>query len=220
MRIFFFFCLFVPFFSSCAPVRAREPISPVMIHSTKPLVVLDAGHGGWDRGAQVSSPHCEEKKMTLLTAQLTKKYLEQLGYQVILTRARDFYLPLSQRVSIANRSKAEIFISLHFNSCPNKSARGIEVYYCNLKNNVKKTKISRKLARSVLRDSSRRTNFLARSIKSANFVVIKETKMPAILVEGGFLTNLQERQILRKRETLDTLAKGIAEGVDKFFRSK
>jgi N-acetylmuramoyl-L-alanine amidase len=75
------------------------------------------------------------------------------------------------------------------------------------------------LAKSILNKTSKRTGFKSRGVKEGNFCVIRETKMPAVLVEGGFITNPLERECLRKREYLDKLSKGIAEGINSFIQS-
>jgi N-acetylmuramoyl-L-alanine amidase len=209
-----FFCLIFPFILS-----ASKPIVGAIYENIKkPLIVLDAGHGGLDEGAKIRYPYCEEKKLTLTTALLTKKYLEQMGYRVRLTRYRDFYVPLQKRVLIANDANAEIFVSIHFNSCPNSSASGIEIFYHDSKENKKKSLSSQKLAKVVLNKTVFRTNAVSRGIKKGNLVVNKDTDMPSILIEGGFLTNPKERDSIRKVSYLEKMAKGISEGIDRFFK--
>jgi N-acetylmuramoyl-L-alanine amidase len=78
----------------------------------KPLVVLDAGHGGRDSGA--SFGNFLEKRVNIVTALLTKKHLEELGYRVIMTRCKDVFIPLNRRVEIASQVKADVFVSIHF----------------------------------------------------------------------------------------------------------
>lgn len=184
----------------------------------KPLIVLDAGHGGLDRGAKIKNPYLEEKRLTLSTIKATKKYLEQLGYKVMMTRSKDYFVPLAKRADIANNSNGEIFVSVHFNSCPNMIANGIEVYFFNSSDNKSRTKNSRNLAHCVLTDVCKNTNAKSRGIKKGQFCVIRETKMPAILIEAGFLTNPQERNNLRKSPYLEKIALGIVEGIENFIK--
>lgn len=198
-----------------------KPITASRSHATgtTPLIVLDAGHGGFNLGAQAKFPYITEKKLALSTALQTKKYLEQLGYKVILTRSQDVFIPLAKRVYIANSRHAEIFVSVHFNSCPTKDISGIEVFYSD--SAIEKKKIaSRKLAHSLLSSIVARTSAKSRGVKRANFVVTRDTKMPAVLVEGGFMTNTLELNHLRQQDYLDKISKGIAEGIDKFIRLK
>ncbi len=180
--------------------------------SPKPLVVLDAGHGGNDQGAKVNN--LQEKKITLMTTLLVKKYLTEMGYHVILTRSRDVYLTLPKRVDIANKTEDAIFVSIHYNSSRNAQANGLEIFYCNT---AKEVKASKKLAQCVLSQLISQTHAASRGVKHGNFHVIREAEVPAILVEGGFMTNPEERALLRTKEYLERLAKGIALGVDKYL---
>jgi N-acetylmuramoyl-L-alanine amidase len=181
-----------------------------------PVIVLDAGHGGTDEGCKIKSPRCEEKRLSLITTYLAKRYLERKGYKVILTRYRDNALPLNARVDKANRLNAEIFVSIHFNSCPTPKVSGIEIYYPAIEGNYRKREASRKLAVSILNATLTQMGALSRGVRKKDFVVIRDTNMPAVLVEGGFLTNAEERDKLRKKAYLDKLAKGIANGIDTF----
>lgn len=184
----------------------------------KPMIVLDAGHGGLDKGAKIKYPYVEEKKQTLSTVRFTKQYLEQLGYRVVLTRSKDYFVPLSKRVDIANNANSELFISVHFNSCPNKTASGVEIYFFNSAENKLRTKNSKNLAHCVLADICKNTNAKSRGIKKGPFCVIRDTKMPAILIEAGFLTNPQERDSIRNPLYLEKIALGIAQGIEDFIQ--
>jgi N-acetylmuramoyl-L-alanine amidase len=181
-----------------------------------PLIVLDAGHGGSDEGAKVQS--VQEKKITLATVLYTKKYLEEMGYRVILTRGKDAYVSLPKRVSIANKTKSALFVSVHFNASRNSAAEGIEIYYYSNKD-PQRARSSRRLANYVLHFVLDQTEAVSRGVKSGNFHVIRETSMPAILIEGGFMTNRSEWLNLKKRSYLENIAKGIAHGIDKYLKS-
>jgi len=181
----------------------------------KPLIILDPGHGGTDEGAKVTT--FMEKKISLTTALLTKKHLEELGYRVVMTRSRDIFLPLQRRVLIANKTKGSLFVSVHFNSSPSVEAHGIEVFYYDSKE-MWRTRASRRLATCILNRMIDQTEAISRGVKQGNFHVIRETDMPAVLVEGGFITNREERGRLRDREYLDRLAVGIARGIDKYMK--
>ncbi len=98
-------------------------------------IVVDAGHGGKDPGA-VGPNGVLEKDVTLAMAKRLKKHLEKdLGCEVILTRDRDVFLPLEERTAIANKVGADLFISLHANASPHRTAYGTETYYLNLAKN-------------------------------------------------------------------------------------
>lgn len=181
----------------------------------KPLVVLDAGHGGRDSGA--SFGNFLEKRVNIVTALLTKKHLEELGYRVIMTRCKDVFIPLNRRVEIASQVKADVFVSIHFNSSANRQAEGIEVYYYSSQP-LPRNRSSQQLADYVLPRLIDQTGANSRGVKTGNFHVIRETIMPAILVEGGFITHQQERQKMRQRKYLDQIALGIAQGIDQYFK--
>jgi len=183
----------------------------------KPVIIIDPGHGGKDEGARVLN--CVEKQLTLRTSYLTKKHLEALGYQVVFTRARDHYLALGSRVARANKRPHSLFISVHYNSASSPSAKGIEIYYYGKGVQSRRT-FSRELATKVLDQLIQETSATSRGTKVGNFQVIRETVMPAILVEAGFITNKDERALLGTQAYLDKLAKGIAIGVDKYVKSK
>ncbi len=185
-----------------------------------PVVIVDPGHGGLDRGARVRSPYVEEKKLALQTALLLKSYLQKMGYKVIMTRQNDVFLPLARRITSANPKRASIFVSLHYNSSPNAKAHGIEIFYYNHKKFKKRASYSKKLATRVLDKVIAATSARSRGVKKGNFFVIREAKVPSILVEGGFLTNLSERQKLRRKSYLETLAKSIADGIDQYFKKE
>ncbi len=205
--------------SSCSSHKSQTAMTPIQLSLPKPtpkdhLIVLDPGHGGYDLGT--NSKQCNEKNIALATAILTKKHLSDMGYKVLLTRSRDVFIPLKQRAEIANKTKSHLFVSLHFNSAPSPDAAGIEVYYFESRNKWRATS-SKKVAKDVLSNLLSATGAASRGVKSGNFHVIRETNMPAILVEGGFLTNKDEKKLLTNQKYLDKIARGVAEGVNKYF---
>jgi len=217
LRFLVIFGVLFPLFIFCSEGTRYErhygipqPLNP------KPLVILDAGHGGSDEGAKVKS--FMEKKVTLSTTLLIKKHLEEMGYRVILTRSRDIFLSLTHRVEIANKTQGAVFVSIHYNASTSSSAKGIEVYYCQT-NETKRTRDSKRLANCILPCLIDQTDAVSRGVKQAKFIVIKDTQMPAVLVEAGFVTNREERIMLRDKDYLDRIAKGIADGVDKYLKT-
>jgi N-acetylmuramoyl-L-alanine amidase len=215
MRLIFLLSIFFLFFSANKAIAQKKKISK----SLKKVIVLDAGHGGLDIGTKENKPYLEEKKAALTTAILAKKYLDQLGYKVILTRSTDAFIPLSQRVGTANKSSSNLFVSLHYNSSPNQTAHGIEIFFCPTKNGKIRASASKKLAAKVLDNVIKRTKAKSRGVKQASFYVIRETKMPAVLLEGGFISNPQERAKLKNVQYLEKIAKGVADGVDRYFKA-
>lgn len=186
------------------------------VHVAKPIIILDPGHGGTDEGAKVNA--FKEKKITLLTTLLTKKHLEELGYRVLLTRGHDTYVSLQRRVDIANKSRAVLFVSIHFNASLSQEAEGIEIFYYPTSDS-QRVQSSRKLASYILYHVIDTTEAVSRGVKKGNFHVIRETSMPAVLVEGGFVTHQGERRKLKDRAYLDRLASGIAKGVDRYVKA-
>jgi N-acetylmuramoyl-L-alanine amidase len=199
---------------------AGAPTGSLISVPDAPTIVLDGGHGGSDHGARGHMPYCEEKRICLLTSRLVKRYLEQLGYHVVMTRATDNFVPLPRRVEIAQQAQGNIFVSIHFNSSRSPEAQGIEVFFFDSKENRTRASASRKLADSVLSRVIRRTSAHSRGVKKGNFYVIRETTMPAILIEGGFISNLDERSLLKSRDYQEKIARGIADGIDAYFKSR
>lgn len=186
------------------------------------LIVLDAGHGGKDFGTHSKKNHYEEKKLTLMTTQMVQNYLKQMGYEVALTRSHDTFIALEKRAEIANKLEADLFVSIHYNHAPSVEAEGIEVYCYRDEKNPTSTRLveSKKLADKVLNLVVKHTNATSRGVRKANFAVIRETKMPAILIEGGFLSNPQERKKILELPYRRYLAFGIASGIDRYLGGK
>ncbi|MGQ7280577.1 N-acetylmuramoyl-L-alanine amidase [Brevibacillus thermoruber] len=173
------------------------------------LIVVDAGHGGHDNGAGGAAGNVE-KDFTLavakkLAAEL-KKYPE---FQVEMTRTTDVYLTLAQRVAFANDRKADLFISIHANSFTKPTAGGTETFYYNAN--------SEALARIVHRHLQGATKFPDRGVKQTAFYVIKNTKMPAVLTETGFLSNPTENAQLTSPAFQDKVAKALAAAIREYY---
>lgn len=207
--------LFISFF-----LISAAPTGSLIAPPDAPTIVIDVGHGGTDRGARGHIPYCEEKKICLLTARLVKQYLDQLGYHVVMTRNTDDFVSLPKRVEIASQAQANIFVSVHFNSSRSVEAQGIEVFFHDTKENRNRATASRKLADSILSRVIRRTSASSRGVKKGNFYVIRETDMPAVLVEGGFISNAEERALLKSRDYQEKIARGIADGIDQYFKAR
>ena len=194
---------------------SRIPLAPVR----REVIIVDAGHGGKDAGASSKKDKYEEKGLTLETAQLISGYLKEMGYKTILTRDLDIYVPLDTRAEIANSTDADLFVSIHYNFSPSEEAEGIEVYYYKEEKTPPSWRIaqSKELGQEVLKKIVKSTGAESRGVKQANFAVVRQTKMPAILIEAGFLSNPKEREKIKDRKYLHSLAKGIANGVDQYL---
>ena len=181
---------------------------------TMPVVVIDPGHGNFDLGTH--NDLCEEKTLALNTSLSVKSELVNRGYRVIMTRSRDEFISLKKRAQMANDLKSQVLVSIHFNAAHNKEANGIEIFY---PKNAKpwKYKQSKLLAQTILRKMLLNTKANSRGVKEGNLCVIRETNMPAVLVECGFITNEQECKKMMNPEYQKTLAKSIAQGLDEYF---
>ena len=194
-------------------------------------IVLDAGHGGEDPGAENSSLGLREKALTLDLAKRLHRLLEARGFQVSLTRGDDRFIALEERAAMANRIGADLFISLHFNALEKARVHGLETYAFTPPNQPS-------TARAELHPSDRRDypgqangdwNALLgyyvqrslidalpspdRGLKRARFTVLRDLRMPGILVEGGFITNPAEGRNIGSAAYRQGLAQAIADGI-------
>lgn len=220
IRLFFIAFLV---FTSCLQAKEKRPPFGSFLASKREsgiTVILDVGHGGTDLGARAKPPYCEEKKLCLQTARMVKQHLSQLGYHVVMTRESDAFVSLARRVEIAKQAGGDLFVSIHYNSTRNPIAKGIEVFFFDSKEDRPRANSSKRLADAVLSRVLSRTAAISRGVKRGNFYVIRETSMPAILVEGGFISNPGERSLLRTRDYQDKIAMGIADGIDRFMKKK
>lgn len=223
-RRFVLFAILI-LFASCSNARRAPPTpgvkgsvarNPTITKKPSPLIIIDAGHGGMDNGASCGGLF--EKISALRTAKLVQIHLRKKGYRVQMTRTKDEFIPLAKRAQIANKAKARLFVSIHYNAAKSTDAKGIEVYYYNSKEPWRLNG-SKKLATCVLHRLIARTGAHSRGVKTGNFHVIRETDMPSILVEGGFVTNKSERSLLKEYRYLDRIALSVAEGIDRYFKS-
>lgn len=177
------------------------------------VVVIDAGHGGVDPGA-IGITGLREKEVNLAVALRLKALLEQEGARVIMTRSGDQTLSSTRRAELANEAGGDIFISIHANSFHSSSANGTETFYTKNKSNSEKDRL---LAGSLQRELIAALGRRDRGVKTADFIVLKNTKMPAALVELAFLSNREEEALLRKDEVRDRAAQALFRGIKAFF---
>jgi N-acetylmuramoyl-L-alanine amidase len=187
-------------------------------HPGQPLIIIDPGHGGRDPGAQIIAAKVQEKELTLRCALFVVEILQKWGYKVTLSRCKDVFVTLPNRVDLANKLGAALFISIHFNSAPNPKAHGAEVFYYRGSVQNPRAQQSKLLAHSIVDSISNNVPLHSRGVHAGNFCVIRETNMPAVLVEGGFLTNQQERERLGNPHYLRRLARAIVQGIDDFVK--
>jgi N-acetylmuramoyl-L-alanine amidase len=191
---------------------------PKQRNHEKIVVMLDAGHGGDDFGTHsLVKPVYHEKHLNLSCTMMVKNFLQQFGYEVMLTRQDDTFVPLDQRSLFANEQKPRIFVSIHFNSAPSTDAEGIEVFYFRNESDKKRMDKSKILAQAILDKTLHNTQAKSRGVKHGNYAVIRETTMPAALIEGGFLTNEKEMEKIKNGAYLKSLALGIAQGIQDYL---
>ena len=167
-------------------------------------VVIDAGHGGHDRGG-IPGQRIAEKDMTLDVAQRLINVLSASGYRVVMTRDSDVFVPLPTRVAIANSYRNAIFVCVHFNATQRRSAGGIETYFYSSDSLPLASAI-----RSYVVGGAPSSN---RGVRRRGYYVLRKTTIPAVLVECGFLTNPTEGAYAQTASYRQKLAEEIAAGV-------
>lgn len=157
------------------------------------MVVLDAGHGGEDGGTVEQA--ATEKAINLAVVLKLKELLEEQGIRVVLTRDKDIFMKLEERVQIVNGEKADLFISIHCNYYEKDSSiYGLERYYC------KSGEEGKHYAEKIMETIKESENIVSRNVKPADYYILKNTKVPAVLVEIGYLSNYNERNQLMSEE--------------------
>jgi N-acetylmuramoyl-L-alanine amidase len=167
-------------------------------------VVIDAGHGGFDRGG-IPGQRVSEKDMTLDVARRLKSVLEASGYRVVMTRDSDVFVPLGTRTAIANSNRNAIFVSVHFNSATRSGASGIETYFYSRDSLSLASAIHHYVAGGAPSDN--------RGVRRRGYFVLRRTNMPSVLVECGFLTNPSEGRLAQTDNYRQRLAEQIARGI-------
>ncbi len=212
-------------------------------------IVIDAGHGGKDPGA-ISRGGLKERSVTLDIARRLANKLRGAGIEVIMTRDKDEFVPLSERAEIANKVKADFFVSVHANASAARHLNGFEVYYLSeaLDDNARALETSEnealqfeeasvdshtrdldatlwdlvltenrtesiELAKSICSVAPKLLSTPNRGVKCARFFVLKGAKMPAVLIEVGFLSNPKEAARFKDEEYRDKIAQAIAQGI-------
>jgi N-acetylmuramoyl-L-alanine amidase len=218
--------------------KVIEPVMrPQAIRNSERIttVVLDAGHGGHDKGA--SNAYGGEKDYTLDVVLKAKRLFEEAGYRVVLTRATDVFVPLEQRVKIANRCTNALFISVHFNS--GGSGSGVETYTlapCGVPSmmadgprvsdwercpgNVRDAEnmaLATATHAAVIHDIRPLASAMPdRGIKRARFVVIRDVIIPGVLLEGGFLTSQYDARRIAAGDYRRQIAASLLLAVERY----
>lgn len=196
-------------------------------------VVLDPGHGGHDKGAVCRYGY--EKNFALDVARQLRPLLQRKDLRVIMTREGDYFVPLEVRARIANAARDSIFVSIHFNATDrDPSATGFEIFSFTPRgapstsdswvtsSSVSVQAGSQVDAQSMALSACIYHSLLGhlpefdRGIKRARFAVLRQTKVPAVLVEGGFLTERGESRLIAKKDWRGRLAQAISVGIENY----
>lgn len=189
------------------------------------VIVIDPGHGGADPGAQNSG--LKEKDLNLDISLRLGKVLESKGCSVILTREvdKDFFLPgfvkgrmakraeLNNRIQIAAENNADLFISIHANSFPQRNSYGMETYY-HLESSAGKA-----LAEIIHAQLTQVQPDNKRKAKAGDYYIINQAEMPSVIVEVGFISNPRERKLLQSEDYRNSVADAIGSGVEHYFQA-
>jgi N-acetylmuramoyl-L-alanine amidase len=193
--------LLIAFLATLSTAHARRASKDSGSSTT---IVIDAGHGGYDRGG-IPGQRVAEKEVTLDVAQRLKKALAAAGYRVVMTRDSDVFVPLATRVAIANSYSNSMFVSIHFNSAKRTGAGGIETYFY--------SRESLPLASAIHYFVAGGAPSSNRNVRRRGYYVLRKTRVPAVLVECGFLTNPTEAAYAQTASYRQKLAEEIAAGV-------
>lgn len=178
-------------------------------------IVIDAGHGGRDEGARSNNGRYKEKNCNLAMVRKLKMMLDQTDINVIYTRLDDRYVTKKRRVDIANRKKADLFISVHCNSSDNihSKAFGIETLYAKRKGDnryMTNRRLSYILLNSVSKSSS---NKARKTIRREDLFVLRHTSMPAVIVETGYMSSRRDMNYIHSVRGQYKIADGIYKGI-------
>lgn len=206
--------------------RNNNTIQTVSLPVSGKVIVLDAGHGGEDEGAQ-SNNGTTEAETNLKIALKVQNLLEQAGCTVILTRSDENAIydldsktlrqkkvsDIKNRVKIGNTSSADIFVSIHLNKIPEAQYSGWQTFYKNGNEQGKKlaTSIQNNLNQAIQKENKRVP------LKIDNVYIIKNVEIPTSIVECGFLSNPEEEKNLLNDEYQNKLAWGIYTGIIDYF---
>ncbi|HLR33840.1 MAG TPA: N-acetylmuramoyl-L-alanine amidase [Tissierellales bacterium] len=196
----------------------RIPFLSLNFKSSEKVIVIDAGHGGKDPGTTGFSGNYE-KDINLEISKKLKEKLRSNGYKVILTRDSDEYVDNLLRAKLANKKRARVFISIHGNAMENNnSTNGIQVlYYPNRESTVGDLN-NNELAQIMMNSLINRTGANDKGIiEREDLIVLNQTKMPAVIIECGFLSNENEEKLLLTDDYKNKIVDSIIDELEEYF---
>ena len=198
------------------PAAKQDPTPTVRPTNGKVLVMIDPGHGGKDPGA-IGPSGLREVDVILPIAKRVAEILEKQGIAVKMTRNSDYFVGLDERVTMSREAGASLFVSIHANSIDNRpDVNGLELYHYNLGQSFAET------VHSTVVDYVNKNGFYLndRRVRSARFLVLRKSTIPAILVETGYLTSEAEAARLRRDDYQKVMAEGIAKGIVQYIKDR
>ncbi len=210
-------------------IDGKEVVIPDFSKPKNKVIFIDPGHGGIDSGASYYGVN--EKDLALEIYFKLKNKLVSDGYTVKSSRESDIYVDYkTERSEIANKLGADIFISLHFNaSGKGTGPQGIETYIYRVEeeyppvinqrfhNDPTRIAYSERLAKLVHNNVIKETNQIDRGIRRESFAVLRETMIPAILIEMGYLDNPIDRSLVQTNEYKEALVEGLRKGINAYY---
>jgi N-acetylmuramoyl-L-alanine amidase len=187
-----------------------KPIIKPQVAQKRPLVTIDPGHGGKDPGA-IGLGELREVDVILPISLRVAEILVQQGVEVQLTRNSDYFVGLDERVVMARKAGATIFVSIHANAIDNRpDVNGLETYHYH-KGEALANTVHNKVIEMLGQDP--KTPLTNRHVRSARFLVLRKSEIPAILVEAGYLTSPTESLQLADPAYREKMAQAIAAGI-------
>ncbi len=199
-------------------VDTNEETISVMLPVNEKIVILDAGHGGWDPG-KVGVNGDNEKDINLKVMTRLQMLLEQGGATVFITRATDEALgetkpeDMAERRAIADENVGDILVSIHQNAFSQSTAKGAQVFYHHTSDGGKKLAADIQLNLKTFADPENKRE----SKSNDDYYILRSTGMPSVLVECGFLSNPEEEKLLNTEEYQEKIAWSIYMGILKYF---
>lgn len=193
-------------------------------NTASPLVVIDPGHGGNDCGA-IAVNGTYEAHLNLRIAAMVKSNLESAGYRVHILRTGDNSISLDDRQAMGRKLGGDIFVSIHNNSSPSSSLSGTEVYYYRAHSKALASSIHARLAgawREIYADNPQMSNKAVADDGGVRYYPFRVTRIeecPAVLVEGGYLSNPTECEYVCNSDVQQRLAKAISDGIINYFNN-